>query len=349
MNERMREESVEVQQSLPVYGHNWKESAKLHLLYGIDAIKGWVPRPWGRSRLANSAAVGSLAVGAFVGATVALERAAFAEEGVDFSDMLARIPEFPTLVKEDPQTQFVPNRVAMLLDSREGRYTALRQRVIDFSRSQGWGDSMAIEGQWFYPFPIENNAGEIGTDTWAYAVNVLRSDNLSVYMKPGVKGQIWNRLPETAVEGRMTMAFAVNPFWEWHKTGGDPDVAPAVIVRNPGHPAVDGPIPVRVVHVRRDGCRFGTTGFIWPETDNLIVRLAREEAMTIIDFPVLDPHGNQEAMIELGSDFWRGPNFSEDINRVRVEDVEQISPCELPPQPPKVQPTPQPTQPPQGK
>lgn len=246
----------------------------------------------------------------------------------DFNDILDKLPEFPTLVKgvDDPQTKFIQNRVIMLLDQRDQRNVVLRGKVIAFSENQSWGDSMAQIGRWFYPFPIENNNGEIGKDTWAYAVNILDQENISLYMKPGVKGQIWGRLPDSVPQGHVTLAFAVNPHHEGDKTGGDPNVAPAVIIRHPGHPGEGDPVAVRVVHARRDGSKFGTVGQIFRETDNLIVRLAREEAVTVVDFDVIDPVGNQEFMVELGSDYWKGPLFSEDINRVRVEDVHELVP-----------------------
>lgn len=246
-------------------------------------------------------------------------------EATDFSDMLSMIPSFPGLVKSDPETKFVPNRVPMWFDGRDSNnpLNGLRTKVNAYSNSKGWGDITAKPGEWHYPLPIKNGNGETGSDTWAYAENIIKTVNASVYMKPGVTGQVWFRLPKGVTEGRMTAAYAVNENFVADKTGGDPDIVPTVIVRCPNNPGQS--IRVRILDVFKDGRviarKDGYIGLPKTDTDNLMVNL-NPEAVTFIDFPVVDQTGNQrEGMIELGSDAKQGPFFNPNLNRSTVKDV----------------------------
>ncbi|MDD2823545.1 MAG: hypothetical protein PHQ59_05730 [Candidatus Daviesbacteria bacterium] len=240
------------------------------------------------------------------------------------ADMLRMIPRFPELVKDDPETKFVPNRVPMWFAAgdTDNPLNEMRNKVNAYSNSKGWGDITAKPGEWHYPLPI-NGKGETTSDTWAYAENIIKTDKLSVYMKPNVTGQVWFRLPQGETQGHMTVAYGVNQNFEADKTEGDPNKAPNVTVKCTNNPGQS--VTVRVWDIYKDGRVFarndGYIGLPKTDTDNIMVRLNRD-AITMIDFAVVDQTGNQrEGMLELGSDTWNGKFFNPNLNRSRVEDV----------------------------
>lgn len=223
---------------------------------------------------------------------------------------------FPDLGKTETT---VHNRVVMILDPREAAdpnspYVKIRGKVREYGISKGWEKVTATIEEWLYPLPIANGKGETGSDTWAYAVNVLQVKNVSIYQKPGVAGQLWFRLPKDVTDGMITVAFGVNKNYVADKTGGDPsdlnNVVPSVTVRTNAN------APVEVAYVSTDGSRTGALGRTEGETGNVIVNL-HQNLITVIRIPVWSPTGDQtEGSLELTSDVVGGSFYNPRLNRI---------------------------------
>lgn len=199
----------------------------------------------------------------------------------------------------------VHNRIPMIPASGDTFYQALATRAKAYGESQSWGDVLAKTREWFYPLLIADGTYKLEPETWAYAEQIVKADGLSVYQKPKVAGQLWARLPAGVTDGELTVAFAVNNNFVKDKTGGDPNVVPAVIVRG------NAGAPIEVVYTDKNlKNKKGVDGRLEPETGNIIVQL-NPDGLTVVRFPVWSPQGRRtEVMIEPGSDNLTNEEFN---------------------------------------
>ncbi|MDP3988090.1 MAG: hypothetical protein Q8P80_03005 [Candidatus Levybacteria bacterium] len=239
-------------------------------------------------------------------------------QATDYSDMVALQPNFPELVKNDPLATKVKNAIYMLFQGDDANpLKAFGDKAAAVAKSKNW-NTMANKKEWVYMGKVKGD-GSMEAGTWAIATNLLVANNVSVYQKPGVEGQLFFRLAKGQTKGYIVLATSINSNFESDKTGGDPNQAVTAIIRNASTPDAR-PLLIRVVDFNKDGTALGTTGAIWAETDNDMIRLAREGKITMMAFEVIDPRGEQqEGLIEFGSDSFAGPFSNPDLNRITVE------------------------------
>lgn len=281
----------------------------------------------GRREFLKTSAIGAVAVGAELLHPRTAEAASKVPQSMDelrrlygeYAAMLwpnqelrtVPLPVCPELVSAEEDGN-IYNRLAMIVDARDNVLRAAAEEARAYGESQGWGNVLTQEGEWFYPMLITGGDYKTTSETWAYAAQIVGVKDLSVYQKPLVAGQIWARLPQGVGSGEVTVAFAVNPHYVNDKTGGDQNVDPAVMVHgNQG-------APVEVVWGLPSYTKTGVLGRLF--TGDLIVQLQQEGSVgnqrpfTVIRLPVT---GNQtEVMFELGSDIVAGPNHNPSLNRV---------------------------------